>query len=194
MLKRIGSAALLVSLVFSLIRIASADDTSGKQGRRLRAKLTGFQEVPANSTAASGEFTGTINEAGDTIEFTLKYSNMSSAAAVSHIHLGQARVNGGVMVFLCGGGGRPACPAGNTDTVVTVTGTIVAADVIGPTGQGIAAGEFAEVLKAIRSGVTYVNVHTAAPPNGLFPGGEIRGAIEVGRGHAHDDADHDDDQ
>jgi CHRD domain-containing protein len=70
-------------------------------------------------------------------------------------------------VFLCGGGSKPACPASGT-----VTGTIVPADVIGPSGQGIAAGEFAELVRAIRNGATYANLHTE-----MFPGGEIRGNI-----------------
>jgi len=53
---------------------------------------------------------------------------------------------------------------------------VSAANVIGPAGQGIAATEFAEVLKAMREGVTYANVHST-----LYPGGEIRGQIR-GRG------------
>jgi len=44
--------------------------------------------------------------------------------------------------------------------------------VIGPAGQGIAAGEFAELLAAIRAGKTYANVHSAK-----FPGGEIRAQL-----------------
>jgi CHRD domain-containing protein len=187
-------SALVVAVTLMSAGSSIADEN--KRGN-IKARLSGFQEVPAISSTASGEFAGTINQEGDAIEFTLKYSNMSSAAAAAHIHLGQAGVNGGVIAFLCGGGSKPACPAGNTDTVVTVTGTIVAADVTGPAGQGIAAGEFAEVLKAIRAGVTYANVHTAGPPNGLYPGGEIRGAIRGrGRGHGfglhHDDDDDDD--
>jgi hypothetical protein len=87
----------------------------------------------------------------------------------SHIHLGQKDVNGGVSVFFCGGGGRPAC----TPTSGSFTGTITAADVIGPAGQGIAPGEFAELLAALRAGETYVNVHT-----NKHPGGEIRGQIK----------------
>jgi hypothetical protein len=55
-----------------------------------------------------------------------------------------------------------------------VTGTVEAADVIGPGGQGISAGEFAEFLRALRSGNTYANVHTVT-----FPGGEIRGQIQT---------------
>jgi hypothetical protein len=48
----------------------------------------------------------------------------------------------------------------------------VATDIIDATPQGIAAGQLGEALRAMRAGVTYVNVHT-----GLFPGGEIRGLI-----------------
>jgi hypothetical protein len=50
---------------------------------------------------------------------------------------------------------------------------VTAADVIGPNGQGIAPGEFAEVLAAMREGVTYANVHSTRNPPG-----EIRGQIK----------------
>jgi hypothetical protein len=46
---------------------------------------------------------------------------------------------------------------------------------VGPAGQGIAAGEFDELVRAIKAGVTYANVHSE-----MFPGGEIRG--QLGRG------------
>jgi hypothetical protein len=38
--------------------------------------------------------------------------------------------------------------------------TMTAADVIGPTGQGVAVGDFQSVIQAVASGVTYANVHT----------------------------------
>ena len=47
---------------------------------------------------------------------------------------------------------------------------------IGPTGQGITAGQFDELLRAIRNNTTYVNVHSS-----LYPGGEIRAQL------VHDD-------
>ena len=43
---------------------------------------------------------------------------------------------------------------------------------MGPAGQGVSPGEFAELARAIQTGVAYANVHTAA-----FPAGEIRGQI-----------------
>jgi hypothetical protein len=47
-----------------------------------------------------------------------------------------------------------------------------AGDVIGPAGQGVAAMEFDELLRAMRAGRTYVNVHSDK-----HPGGEIRGKL-----------------
>lgn len=42
--------------------------------------------------------------------------------------------------------------------------TVTAADVIGPSGQGVAAGEFEEVLTAMRAGVAYANVLPPGTP------------------------------
>ena len=51
----------------------------------------------------------------------------------------------------------------------------------GAAGQGLAAGEFNELVRAIRAGATYVNVHTTG-----YPGGEIRAQLE---GNKHGDKD-----
>jgi hypothetical protein len=53
-----------------------------------------------------------------------------------------------------------------------VTGTLSAANVITQTAQGIAGGEFPEVINAMKAQVSYANVHSVQ-----FPGGEIRGQI-----------------
>jgi hypothetical protein len=81
-----------------------------------------------------------------------------------------------VSAFLCGGGNKPAC----TPTQGTFEGDIVASDVVGPAGQGIAPGEMAELIRAMKKGFTYANVHTTLNGAGL-----IRGQIRKGSGHGH---------
>ena len=53
-----------------------------------------------------------------------------------------------------------------------VTGVIDATDVIGPVDQAITGGEFAELVRAMRNGATYVNVHSVNHRRG-----EIRGNL-----------------
>ena len=72
-------------------------------------------------------------------------------------------------------GGHAGLPGPHSGTI---TGTIVPADVIGPAGQGIKPGEYAELLRAIRAGATYANVHSS-----LYPGGEIRAQLNERHGH-----------
>ena len=146
----------------------------GQEGRKFKATLVGVDEVPALSNVGAGTFTMLIDFGDTSFDYQLTFSGVSgSGATQSHIHLAQKGVNGGIMVFFCtnlgnGPPGTQACPANGT-----VGGTITAGNVGGgAAAQGIAAGEFAEVLKAIRAGVVYVNVHSA-----LFPGGEIRGQL-----------------
>ncbi len=133
------------------------------------AHIVGGEETPAVSTLAIGFFFAVLNDAETALDYTLVYFNLQGVPSAAHIHLGQRAVAGGVSAFLCGGGGKPACP---TVSGTFVTGTIVASDVTGPTGQGIAAGELADLIRAMRAGDTYANVHTD-----IFPGGEIRGQI-----------------
>jgi len=69
------------------------------------------------------------------------------------------------MIFLCGGGRQPACPAATSGTI---SGTTMAANVTGPTSQGIAAGDLTSALEAVREGNAYANMHSP-----MFPLGEI---------------------
>ena len=141
---------------------------NGKE-KTFRARLDGGHETPSISTGATGEFRATLNAAGDELSYEVTYSGLEGGNTLfAHVHLGQTGVAGGVMFFLCGGGGKPACP----NVEGTVTGTVNAANVIGPGGQGISAGQFDEVIRAMRRGISYANVHTVT-----FPSGEIRGQV-----------------
>lgn len=168
------AAVVGVITMASLVTAAVANDSA-----RFTASLTGYQETPTLSTAGKGIFKASINKGGTEIRYTLTYQGPFDAnpaggtVTQAHIHLGARAIAGGVSAFLCsnlgnGPAGTPACPA----TEGTVTGVITAAQIIGPAPQGIQAGEFAELVRAIRAGAAYANLHTTT-----FPAGEIRGQI-----------------
>jgi hypothetical protein len=161
------AAPLLAVGAFVAVQVAQGARGARSAATSFTATLNSYQEVPANSTSATGSLTVNLTST-PSLDYELVYSKPSSNVSVAHIHFAQANVSGGVSAFLCGGGGKPACPA----TGGTVSGTIVAADVVGPAGQGIAAGQFSKLLAAMRRGATYANVHTAN-----FPAGELRGQI-----------------
>lgn len=145
----------------------------------LRASLQGTNEVPAINSNGTASFHATIQSNG-TINFQVTFANLTSNAILSHIHFGKVHVAGGVMVWLCGGGGQAACPAASSGTF---SGMITTANVTGPTAQGITAGDLASALRAIGQGAGYVNLHSVN-----FPGGELRGQVVVRGG----DGDRDD--
>ena len=165
--KNIGIWA-IAALAVSLLAAPAAHS----QTESFSATLSGAQEVPPINTAGTGDFQMTIQPG--MITFSLTFSGLSSNLAASHLHFSPSKVAGGVMIFLCGGGGQPTCPAATSGTI---TGTITAANVTGPTSQGILAGDLDSALAAVRGSLSYANMHTAN-----FPGGEIRGEVGHSKG------------
>jgi CHRD domain-containing protein len=168
--------ACLVVLSLSIVLLAASVPAQAQGGTAI-TRLRSFEEVPAASTPGGGFFTGTINEDGTEIEYELNYFNIEGNVTQAHLHFGQRSVNGGIVVFLCsnlgnGPAGTQACPTKSG----TITGTITAANVLAasnpPGGQSFFAGEFAALLRGIRAGVVYANVHTDQ-----LPGGSIRGQL-----------------
>jgi hypothetical protein len=142
------------------------DGTSGSN--HVTARLNGFQENPSIVTTGKGTLDLRIDDEAETIEYELTYSDLEGgAASAAHIHIASRGVNGGVSAFLCGGS-APPCPG----TGGTVSGVITPGNVVGPAAQGVDPGEFDDLVRAIRAGHTYANVH-----NAKWPGGEIRGQI-----------------
>lgn len=177
-LRLFGTPIFALIWVLAVVSIAFAGHDSGKT--RFEAVLTGYQEVPAVSTTGRGTIELEIQEGQ--IAYTLTYSDLEGGAVTAaHIHFGQRSVNGGVIAFFCGGGGRPACttPSG------TFSGTILPANVIGPTGpQQFTPGALDELVRALRAGLVYANVHST-----VSPGGEIRGQINDRNQRGEDDDD-----
>jgi hypothetical protein len=164
---------LFSALIFAVpVVLAGTFAVAGDSGKsQFKADtLTGYQEIAGSgtvSTVGTGTFEAQLD--GDAINYTLTYDELEGGALLfAHIHFGARGVNGGVIAFLCGGGNKPACPP----SPATVSGTIVASDVIGPNAQGIEPGSFDEVVRAVRAGAVYANVHTTR-----WGAGEIRGQI-----------------
>jgi len=159
--------------------VAASEDGAATIGNSLQVRLVGYQETPlALSTTGAGEFRVQVSGDEQEISYELSYQDLEASVTQAHIHFGALAQSGGISVFLCtnlgnGPAGTQPCPA----APATVTGVLRAGDVIGPAGQGISAGEFAELIAAIRAGTTYVNVHTAK-----YPGGEIRAQLDH---HSH---------
>lgn len=162
----------------TLLVVVGANALAGGDARNFKAgPLNGYDENPDISTVARGSFVATLSSDGTTLHYELRFSRLEAAVTQSHIHFGKRAVNGGISIWLCQTAAAPA-PAGTNPPTCpqsgTVTGDVDATDVVGPAGQGIEAGAFGEIIKAMRAGRAYVNVHSAK-----FPGGEIRAQIRA---------------
>jgi hypothetical protein len=153
---------------------------------RLLVIATVVTIVAVSGYPGAGRLRLPIDEDAQTIEYELSYDNLEGVGTTpfvsngvvlfAHIHVSAPGVNGGVATFLCGGGGKAACPTLSG----TFSGVIAPTDIVGPAGQGINAGEptaFEELVRSIRAGYAYANVHTTR-----WPGGEIRGQLRTGVG------------
>ena len=163
---------LLLAAIPLLVMPLVAQHNEGREGpeREFRADLRGRNEVPLTLSAARGRLALTVNDDDTSVHFVLEYAGLLTTVAAAHIHVGQPNVNGGVTVFFCGGGGRPACPP----LEGTVEGDFTANDVLALTSQQLDLHNLAKLLRAIRAGKTYANVHTLTSP-----AGEIRGQIHA---------------
>jgi hypothetical protein len=108
------------------------------------AAMTGAQEVPPVSTAASGNAEATYDRNSSTLSYRVAYSGLSGPATAAHIH-------------------GPAGPGANAGVVVPFTNV----------GSSPITGQVKltpEQFNQLASGQLYVNVHTAAHPGGEIRG------------------------
>lgn len=164
----LGALVLALGAVAAVFAFSKADAQSNVSG----AIMTPYEEVPSISNPSAAGQIELQRSGPSSFAFRLQWSGLTGPPLFAHIHFGQRGVNGGVSAFLCGGSTKPACPQ---TTAATITGTVGTADVIGPSGQGISAGEWNELTNAMVAGVTYANIHT-----NTNPGGELRGQIFIG--------------
>jgi hypothetical protein len=194
------NAARRFPMVLSVLAVgsfmAAVPSFAGDDDHRVSTELSGFNEVHfvagppaalrgAVFTGASGKFRAQIDGGGKVISYELEYKNLEGNVTQAHIHFGQNHTVGGIVVWLCQtqvnpapsevAGVTPNCPQEGK-----VTGTIQPFQVLAQAPQGFVAGDFAALVRAIRAGATYANVHSSD-----FTPGEIRGQIEKSEHHRH---------
>ncbi len=167
-MRRTLVAALAGGAVLTLGSVALAGDST------YLAHLKGRNEVPARDTTAAGNAVFHLSDDGTALSYRLIVANIDNVVQ-SHIHVGPPGENGPVVAFLYG----LVAAGGGTENGVLATGTITAANLIGP----LAGMPLSALVDEINAGNAYVNVHTNDgddTPNegpGDFPGGEIRGQM-----------------
>jgi hypothetical protein len=156
------------------------------QAEEYTAELTGFEEVggltgPTGAILSNRTGTLNLNVFKNAIAYTLSYSGTGTPVTQAHIHFGKIHVAGGIMAFLCTnhGNGPPGTPAGPPSSG-TVSGTITAASIVGPTAQNVPIGDFGAILTALETDTAYGNIHTTQ-----FPSGEIRGQVTLANKGQH---------
>ena len=154
----------------SIQEMQKADDLTAhvkslKAAKNFVAPLEGAQEVPPVDTRARGNAIFHLRD-GE-IQYRLIATNIENIR-MAHIHLAPAGENGGVVVWLYPSSPPPQLIPGRS-TGNLATGVITEDDLVGR----LAGMTLEDLLEAMRSGNTYVNVHTSQ-----YPGGEIRGQIK----------------
>ena len=122
------------------------------------AHLSGASQVPPADSQAQGQFIGKLR--GDELSYKLIVANIVNVVA-AHIHCGPVGVNGPVGVTLFGG-----APVSKSGTLAE--GPILAPDL----RNGCGWTDVDDVIDALESGDTYINVHTLQHLSG-----EIRGQV-----------------
>lgn len=141
--------------------IVNTPTSAGPAAKNFVAPLKGSEEVPPVGTNATGLAKFQLKD-GTGLSFKLIVANIEDVVA-SHIHCAPVGQNGPVGVTLFSGG--PATVSG-----ILAQGTLASPNA----GNGCGWADLAAVVSAMRSGNTYVNVHTLTNPPG-----EIRGQVLV---------------
>lgn len=152
--------ALIASLAWSATACDEDEGTGPGVSTEFSADLQGANERPEPvTTDAEGSATVVLNDAAETITYTVTVSDLVNVS-LAHIHTGGSNETGPPVVTLLG-----TAMAGPVNGVLA-TGTVGISGITGET--------YASLAQKIRAGNAYINVHTVANPNG-----EIRGQLEA---------------
>ena len=159
---------MLIAFRFALVlAVCLVFAGSARAGGFFRAELSDAENVPPfmSPTNAEGRLLIRVTFRGE-LRYSLDVSNLQNAFA-AHIHCGQFGVAAPIGVTLF----QTANPF---DAAITLNGTIAHGPILAPDpGNSCGWVELEDVVDALRSGDSYVNIHTLQS----LPG-EIRGQIQ----------------
>ena len=128
-------------------------------GGNFRAHLNGASQVPPADSQGQGQFIGKLHDGA--LRYRLVVANIENVVA-AHIHCGDTGMNGPVGVTLFVGG------------PVSTSGPLARGPILAPdTNNGCGWADVDDIIDALESGDTYINVHTLQN----LPG-EIRGQVD----------------
>src|SRR5262249_33550376 len=162
-----------------LIVWGCSDNNNENNERLVGANLTGSQEVPPVTSAATGTVTLTVPDDRSHIDYTVTtVGPFTSPVLFAHIHVGQPNFGGPVVVFFCTNGAPPPnvpvpqpCPTAGG----TITGTLTAADFIpGAAAAALGVNSFDDLITQLLNNNTYSNVHTQKNPAGETRGKNVQ--------------------
>ena len=157
-MKKILMTLLLLSVVFTLVGLASGDEL------KFQARLSGDNEVPPVDTDTTGKAKVEFNKDLTQAEFRLKVKD-GDLVTRAHIHCAPAGQNGPIVVALL------EHRDGEVSTVRLSEEVELEATITGASISNVACGATLEELaQSMRDGNTYVNVHTVDNPAGVIRG------------------------
>ena len=148
-------------VVAALIAALAMASAAYAQELKFETELSGAAERPT-PVVTEGVGEAKFESNGASVDFELKWDDLTTPAFAAHIHCGGPEESGPVGVTLF---------AAAMDTEGEIQGTFTGPDSGNPCGWE----NLADVLGAMATGDAYVNVHTTQ-----HPGGEIRGQIAAG--------------
>lgn len=148
-------------IIFVLVIGLSAAGIAAEKS--FNAVFSGSQVVPPVTTMAKGEGTFTPGKDGKELMYKVTVSDIENVTAV-HIHSGKMGKNGPPVAVIDLKGKKTGRFSGTL-----AEGKITAKQLIGP----LKGKTVKDLVKEIKAGDTYLNVHTDK-----YPDGELRGQIK----------------
>jgi hypothetical protein len=136
---------LSLPIIFSCTKTSETDDST----YAIMGNASGLQEVPANTSPASGALSGTYNAENNTLQYNIDWKTLSGMPTTAHFHETEYKGD-------------------STEAIIEIT---ISADGINGSATGIVIlTDSAEA--ALLNGNLYYDVQTP-----LYPNGEIRGQV-----------------